>query len=120
MKKSPRFYCRTSVVLSPTSLSNRRRSKVHPFAVAHVPTRITRTPMNKNKKLILISMLVAAMLSLVAAHGQRRKMSTPLGAKIRRFAPTPLTADTSKLSLKDRQALAKIIAAAKYFDRFYR
>ncbi|MDQ2855187.1 MAG: hypothetical protein M3R68_02570, partial [Acidobacteriota bacterium] len=43
-----------------------------------------------------------------------------LDAKIRRFAPTVLTADTSRLSPNDRKALQKIIAAAKYLDPLYR
>jgi hypothetical protein len=42
-----------------------------------------------------------------------------LAKKIARFAPTTLTADVSKLSAKDRQALDKIIAAAKLFDPLF-
>jgi len=42
-----------------------------------------------------------------------------LARKIARFAPTTLTADTSKLSPKDRQALDKIIAAAKLLDPLF-
>jgi hypothetical protein len=42
-----------------------------------------------------------------------------LDAKIRRFAPTTLTADTSRLSAGDRRALAKIIEAAKLLDPLY-
>ena len=44
---------------------------------------------------------------------------TSLDAKIRRFAPTTLTADTSRLSAGDRRALAHIIAAAKLMDPLY-
>ena len=43
-----------------------------------------------------------------------------LERKIARFAPTTLTADTSKLSAKDRQALEKIIEAAKWLDPLFR
>jgi len=43
-----------------------------------------------------------------------------LEAKIARFAPTVLTADTSRLTAKDRMALTKIIAAAKYLDPIFR
>jgi len=43
-----------------------------------------------------------------------------LQAKIRRFAPTVLTANTSTLSANDRLALQKIIAAAKYLDPLFR
>ena len=42
-----------------------------------------------------------------------------LARKIARFAPTELTADVSKLSPKDRQALDKIIAAAKLLDPLF-
>jgi hypothetical protein len=42
-----------------------------------------------------------------------------LSRKIARFAPTTLTAETSKLSAKDRQALDKIIAAAKLLDPLF-
>src|SRR5215204_3610600 len=42
-----------------------------------------------------------------------------LARKIARFAPTTLTADVSKLSPKDRQALDKIIAAAKLLDPLF-
>ena len=43
-----------------------------------------------------------------------------LQARIRRFAPTVLTANLSLLRPGDRQALQKIIAAAKYMDPLYR
>jgi hypothetical protein len=42
-----------------------------------------------------------------------------LAAKIRRFAPTTVTADTSKLSPGDRKALAKIIEAARLLDPLF-
>lgn len=42
-----------------------------------------------------------------------------LSRKIARFSPTTLTADTSKLTPKDRQALDKIIAAAKLLDPLF-
>jgi hypothetical protein len=41
-------------------------------------------------------------------------------ARIRRFEPTLLTADTAGLTPEDRQALRKIIAAAKYLDPLFR
>jgi hypothetical protein len=43
-----------------------------------------------------------------------------LAKKIARFAPTTLTADVSKLSPKDREALEKIIEAAKWLDPLFR
>jgi len=42
-----------------------------------------------------------------------------LTAKIRRFAPTVITADVRQLSANDRKALDKIIAAAKLFDPLF-
>ena len=42
-----------------------------------------------------------------------------LAKKIRRFAPTVLTADTSRLSPGDRKALDKIIEAAKLMDPLF-
>jgi hypothetical protein len=42
-----------------------------------------------------------------------------LAAKIRRFAPTEITADTSRLSKNDRQALDKMIEAARLMDAIY-
>ncbi len=42
-----------------------------------------------------------------------------LNAKIRRFAPTVVTADTSQLSAGDRRALAKIVEAARLLDPLF-
>jgi len=44
---------------------------------------------------------------------------SPLAAKIRRFAPTDVTADPSQLSENDRKALDKIIEAAKLLDPLF-
>ena len=61
----------------------------------------------------------------VAAQKKRRPPAkttaarASLNAKIRRFAPTVLTADASRLSTGDRRALAKIIEAAKLMDPLY-
>ena len=43
-----------------------------------------------------------------------------LAEKINRFIPTVLTADTAVLTAGDREALQKIIAAAKFLDPLYR
>src|SRR5262249_39705082 len=51
-------------------------------------------------------------------RGQEMSDST-LEAKIRRFSPTVLTADTSRLSANDQKALTKIIAAAKFLDPLF-
>jgi hypothetical protein len=53
---------------------------------------------------------------------KKRETITPetsLGAKIRRFAPTVVTADLSRLTAKDRQALMKIIEAARLLDPLF-
>ncbi len=44
---------------------------------------------------------------------------SPVAAKIRRFAPTDVTADPAQLSDNDRKALDKIIAAAKLLDPLF-
>jgi hypothetical protein len=60
------------------------------------------------------------MTALVYAQKTRRpRPDTSLAAKIRRFAPTVLTANTSGFSPNDRKALLKIIAAAKLYDPLY-
>jgi hypothetical protein len=67
-------------------------------------------------KLIISIALTMALLSTTLI-GQKPNGGDPdLARKIARFAPTTLTADTSKLPPKDRQALDKIIAAAKLLD----
>src|ERR1044072_8423473 len=42
-----------------------------------------------------------------------------LNAKIRRFAPTVITADTSHLSPGDRRALAKVMGAPPLFAQLF-
>jgi len=77
----------------------------------------------------LLSALVFASVSVTSAQKRRAPKKpaaaanssarTSLDDKIRRFAPTTLTADTSRLSAGDRRALAKIIEAAKLMDPLY-
>jgi hypothetical protein len=65
--------------------------------------------------------------SFAAAQGGRGRGAQPaesgelaeLNAKIRRFAPTVVTADTSRLSAGDRRALAKVIEAARLLDPLF-
>src|SRR5215204_2658815 len=59
-----------------------------------------------------------------AAAGQKKVGAgsgepAELDAKIRRFAPTVITADTSGLSAGDRRALAKVVEAARLFDPLF-
>src|SRR5262249_8232453 len=53
------------------------------------------------------------------AQKLRASDANELPAKIRRFSPTVLTANTTKLSPNDRKALQKIIAAAKLLDPIF-
>lgn len=76
-------------------------------------------------KLWLRSGCIALVLSLVASAVGQGKQSPKLSgdpeleSKIRRFAPTVLTANAARLSPNDRRALTKIIRAAKYLDPLF-
>lgn len=75
--------------------------------------------MNAWKQLLCLTLLLNM---TMLAYGQRRprgKMDGALQTKIARFAPTVLTANTSRMSAGDRQALQKIIAAAKLLDPLF-
>jgi hypothetical protein len=74
--------------------------------------------MNLLKSTILI-VLTMALISTTLTAQKQPAGHTDLAQKIARFAPTTLTADTSKLSPKDKQALDKIIAAAKLLDSLF-
>ena len=52
-------------------------------------------------------------------QGAAMNNATPLAAKIRRFAPVEIAADTAKLAANDRQALDKIVEAARYMDDIF-
>jgi peptidase M49-like protein len=73
-------------------------------------------------KLVSITLIVSFAMS-ISGNQRKRGESAPgdpeLARKIRRFAPTVLTADTSRLSSSDRQALNKIIEAAKLMDPLF-
>ena len=66
-------------------------------------------------------------LAIAACSPQRDETKMPetkttgstLAAKIRRFAPTEITADVSHLSEDDRKALGKLIDAARLLDPLY-
>jgi len=70
-------------------------------------------------KLITTTIVMMALLSTTLTGQKPNGGNADLARKIARFAPTTLTADTSKLSAKDRQALDKIIAAAKLLDPLF-
>ena len=70
---------------------------------------------------MLLKLTVALVLTimLISTLTTAQDGDPELARKIARFAPTTLTADTSKLTPKDRQALDKIIAAAKLLDPLF-
>lgn len=76
--------------------------------------------MNIFVSLLLLSTLLITSISGMQKRGSTQSVGGPeLAKKIARFAPTTLTADLSSLSARDRQALNKIIAAAKLLDPLF-
>src|SRR6185436_20646918 len=70
--------------------------------------------------LLLLTTMVSATVSGMQRRGNKTAAGEPeLAKKIRRFSPTVLTADTSRLSANDRKALQKIIEAAKLLDPLF-
>lgn len=84
-------------------------------------SQIERMIMKLSKRFVCL-ILTFNVAVLVYAQNGKPKASDPteLPAKIRRFAPTVLTANTARLTPKDRLALRKIIAAAKLLDPLFR
>ncbi|HET6976688.1 MAG TPA: hypothetical protein VFI24_10225 [Pyrinomonadaceae bacterium] len=70
-------------------------------------------------KLFIAFVVTMSLLSTTLTAQKQTGGDPELARKIARFAPTTLTADTSKLTPKDRQALSKIIAAAKLLDPLF-
>ena len=74
-------------------------------------------------RLVVTLFLVTLLLANVSGMQRRGRKSTAgdpeLTKKIRRFAPTVLTANISQLSSGDRKALKKIIEAAKLMDPLF-
>ena len=74
---------------------------------------------------IIVSLLLLGTMLLTNISGTQKRGSKKvapqreLANKIGRFAPTVLTADTSRLSPGDRKALTKIIEAAKLLDPLF-
>lgn len=72
----------------------------------------------------VLSVALCASVALVACNGQKQEQpkmpsESALAAKIRRFAPTEITADKSQLSENDRRALDKLIEAARLMDSIF-
>jgi hypothetical protein len=70
--------------------------------------------MNHYIKTLIIFLLL---ISITASFAQQKNMT--LKEKIKRFAPTEIKGDVSKLSNGDRKALTKLIEAAKLMDSIY-
>lgn len=73
----------------------------------------------RNACVVVVALCVLLSASIAQAQGGAGELAD-LNARIRRFAPTVITADTSRLAPRDRQALAKIVEAAKLLDTLYR
>ena len=69
--------------------------------------------------LLKLSVSFVVTMMLISTLTTAQDGDPELARKIARFAPTTLTADVSKLTPKDRQALDKIIAAAKLLDPLF-
>ncbi|HKO60366.1 MAG TPA: hypothetical protein VJV03_04345, partial [Pyrinomonadaceae bacterium] len=69
--------------------------------------------------LLLLSSLLFMNIPAIQAQTKPAGGDTDLARKIRRFAPTELTASTAHLSPNDKKALAKIIEAAKLMDPLF-
>lgn len=66
----------------------------------------------------LAALLIAGTIAMITGCSHEKPPSV-LDAKIKRFAPTPVTADLSHLSPGDRAALGKLVQAAELIDRIY-
>jgi len=72
-------------------------------------------------KTLLFTPLLLGLLHLSCSTQKKEDPAmTSLEAQIRRFAPTEITGDTSRLSTGDRAALRTLIAAARFMDSLYR
>jgi hypothetical protein len=74
----------------------------------------------KQMKIFTLSLMIGI---LVMASGctspKQEQAPSPLAAKIKRFAPTVITGDVSRLSPGDREALKKLVRAAALLDTLY-
>ncbi|HJT68023.1 MAG TPA: hypothetical protein VJ749_16310 [Pyrinomonadaceae bacterium] len=71
------------------------------------------------KAIVSLTLIMGLIATSLTAQVRKPAGDADLAKKIARFAPTTLTADVSKLPAKDRQALDKIIAAAKLLDPLF-
>jgi hypothetical protein len=78
--------------------------------------------MNNARKICSLALIFSFAITMSGNSLNQEKQMKPettLAAKIRRFAPTIITADVSRLSAGDRRALAKIIEAARLLDPLF-
>ena len=81
--------------------------------------------MRITQKVCATAFALCVLLPSVAVSQRRGRVAAPSGElaalneKIRRFAPTVVTANTSGLTARDRQALMKVIEAAKLLDPLF-
>ena len=73
----------------------------------------------KMSKKVLCVIVMLNMIVFVYGQKSANQADDSLAPKISRFAPTIMTANTSRLSPNDQQALQKIIAAAKLYDPLF-
>jgi hypothetical protein len=72
------------------------------------------------KRTVSLALVLSFHWTIVISQTKTRQAGDPeLAKKARRFSPTVLTANTSRLSAKDRKALMKIIEAAKLVDPLF-
>ena len=71
------------------------------------------------KNLTIALLLTLLFVMIVSAQKDESRSMTDLQAKIKRFAPTQITGDISKLSAGDKKALEKLFAASKLLDKIY-
>jgi hypothetical protein len=72
------------------------------------------------KVILSVTLIMGLITTTLTAQKPESGGDPELAKKIARFAPTTLTADVSKFAAKDRQALDKIIEAAKWLDPLFR
>ncbi|HSB27039.1 MAG TPA: hypothetical protein VLE19_04245 [Pyrinomonadaceae bacterium] len=76
--------------------------------------------MKAARRILSILLIQVFTLTTLSSQTKTKPAGDPeLVRKIARFAPTVLTADTAKLTAKDRLALTKIIQAAKLLDPLF-
>ncbi|MEZ5404057.1 MAG: hypothetical protein R2729_30535 [Bryobacteraceae bacterium] len=74
---------------------------------------------NRRSRFVAIVALAAAGCTSNAPKNPSEESMTALARKIARFSPTPIGADTASLSPGDRQALVKIVEAARLLDPLF-